>query len=104
VVQRGVCVCRQAYDALPSGQALGYQQLRVGRDGGDATLANAMSEHRVFALAVARVKQVRQEVAVVVNGWQPRFAACGVGARDLALLAEQIDRAFLREQRVAGVA
>jgi serine/threonine-protein kinase HipA len=91
-----------AYDVLPSGQALGYQQLRVGRNGDDATLANAMSEHRAFALTEARAKQVCQEIAAVVNGWQPHFAACGVGARDLALLAEQIDRAFLREQRVVG--
>jgi serine/threonine-protein kinase HipA len=88
-----------AYDVLPSGQALGYQQLRVGRNGADATLANAMSEHRAFALTEARATQVCKEVAQVVSGWQAHFAACGVGARDLALLAEQIDRPFLREQR-----
>lgn len=88
-----------AFDVLPSGQALGYQQMRVGRDGSDATLANAMSEHRAFALTETRARALCTEVAAVVNGWQAHFAHCGVTTRDLALLAEQIDRAFLREQR-----
>jgi serine/threonine-protein kinase HipA len=91
-----------AFDVLPSGQALGYQQMRVGRDGADATLTNALSEHRAFALTEARARALCEEVAAVVNGWQTHFAGCGVAARDLALLAEQVDRPFLKEQRQAS--
>lgn len=91
-----------AFDVLPSGQALGYQQMRVGRDGADATLANALSEHRAFSLTLAQARGVVQEVARVVSGWREHFKGQGVTARDLALLAEQIDRPFLREQREAA--
>ena len=89
-----------AFDVLPSGQALGYQQMRVGRDGADATLDNALSECRAFALTAAQAQDVFADVAKVVAGWRKHFAGCGVAPRDLALLAEQIDRPFLREQRV----
>nr|WP_259371325.1 HipA domain-containing protein [Caldimonas caldifontis] len=33
-----------AYDVLPTGQALGYQQFRVGAQGLDASMDNALSE------------------------------------------------------------
>jgi serine/threonine-protein kinase HipA len=91
-----------AFDVLPSGQALGYQQMRVGRDGADATLDNALSEHRAFSLTRSEAEHVCREVARVADDWQRHFAACGVMPRDLALLAEQIDRPFLREQREAA--
>lgn len=90
-----------AYDVLPSGQALGYQQMRVGHEGADATLSNALSEHRSFALTAERARAACAQVARVVSAWRTHFAAHGVGARDLALLAEQIDRPFLRQQREA---
>jgi serine/threonine-protein kinase HipA len=88
-----------AFDVLPSGQALGYQQLRVGRDGADSTISNALSEHRAFALTAGRAREICVEVAGVVSGWRARFAALGVTANDLDLLSQQIDRQFLREQR-----
>jgi serine/threonine-protein kinase HipA len=90
-----------AYDVLPSGQALGYQQLRVGRDGADSTLINALSEHRAFALTAARAGEICIEVARVVRGWYAHFAAHGVSATDLDLLSKQINRKFLLEQRDA---
>ena len=89
-----------AFDVLPAGQALGYQQMRVGRDGADATLENALSEHRSFALTLAAAKAVIGEVTRVVAGWRAHFAEKGVSQRDVDLLGEQIDRAFLLEQRV----
>ena len=91
-----------AFDVLPAGQALGYQQMRVGRDGMDATLENALSEHRSFALTRAKAQAVTAEVARVVAGWRAHFAQKRVSKRDLDLLGEQIDRAFLREQRAAA--
>ncbi|HYE40081.1 MAG TPA: HipA domain-containing protein, partial [Ramlibacter sp.] len=90
-----------AFDVLPSGQALGYQQMRVGRDEADSTIDNALSMCAMFALKKNEaVNQVRQ-VARVVDDWQVHYASCGVRERDMALYAEQIDRDFLRQQRQA---
>ncbi len=90
-----------AFDVLPSGQALGYQQMRVGRDGAESTLDNALSEHRAFALTLAEAKAACRAVARAVDGWQAHFAAAGVAPRHLALLASQIDRDALHAQRHA---
>jgi serine/threonine-protein kinase HipA len=88
-----------AYDVLPSGQALGFQQMRVGELEADSTLANALSMAQLFELGEKQaVAQVRR-VARVVAGWRQHFAGCGVTRRDLDLLAEQIDRPFLADQR-----
>jgi len=88
-----------AYDVLPSGQALGFQQMRVGELEADSTLANALSMAQLFDLnekqAVAQIRRV----ARVVAGWQKHFADCAVTRRDVELLAEQIDRPFLKDQR-----
>ena len=90
-----------AFDVLPSGQALGYQQMRVGSDDADATIDNALSMCPQFGLKRdAAVAQAR-EVARVVRRWTTHFANAGVGARDLEYHAEHIDRPFLREQREA---
>lgn len=88
-----------AFDVLPSGQALGYQQMRVGRDGAESTLDNALSECRAFALTPQRAREVCADVARAVSGWRSHFKTVGVGANDIAMLGEQIDRTFLREQR-----
>ena len=90
-----------AFDVLPSGHALGYQQMRVGLQGAESTLTNALSEHRAFALTLVQAQQVAAQVAQVVSRWQEEFASHGVAAADLALLARAIDRPFLKEQRDA---
>ena len=88
-----------AYDVLPSGQALGYQQMRVGENEADSTLQNALSMAQLFALEPdAALREVRA-VAKVVDGWKDHFRRCGVTASDVKLLAEQIDRPFLLGQR-----
>jgi len=88
-----------AYDVLPSGQALGFQQMRVGDQQADATMDNALSMSRMFSLtkdeAVAQVRSV----AGVVDGWREHFAQSGVTAGDIDLYAQHIDRPFLKEQR-----
>jgi serine/threonine-protein kinase HipA len=88
-----------AFDVLPSGQALGYQQMRVGEDEADATLANAMSMCTLFALKKDEAVREVRRVCRVVDGWRRHFADCGVTARDIETLGEQIDRSFLRRQR-----
>jgi serine/threonine-protein kinase HipA len=88
-----------AYDVLPSGQALGFQQMRVGDEEADSTLANALSMSRMFALdRSAALKEVRAVVRVV-DSWKEHFAACGVTRGDIDQYAEQIDRPFLADQR-----
>jgi serine/threonine-protein kinase HipA len=88
-----------AFDVLPSGQALGFQQMRVGEAEADSTLSNALSLARLFALARDEAIREVRSVAVVVEGWREHFASVGVSSGDIDLYAEQIDRPFLRDQR-----
>jgi serine/threonine-protein kinase HipA len=90
-----------AYDVLPSGQALGYQQMRVGLDEADSTLQNALSMSNQFGLDAAAAQREIRRVAGVVAGWRQHFASIGVSDGDIQLLEEQIDRPFLRDQRNA---
>jgi serine/threonine-protein kinase HipA len=93
-----------AFDVLPSGQALGYQQMRVGAQAADATLDNALSECVQFGLKRAEAQEQVRVVCAVVDGWQAHFERACVRANDVASLAAQIDRAFLRDQRKAALA
>ncbi len=88
-----------AFDVLPSGQALGYQQMRVGSQAADSTLANALSEHKLFALSLDEAMEQIRGVSATVSGWKDHFAASGVSTPDIDSLAQQIDRPFLRDQR-----
>ena len=88
-----------AYDILPSGQGLGYQQLRVGASAADSTLENALSMCAQFALTPREARGEIQKVAGAVASWREHFKSAGVTPGDIDLLVEQIDRPFLREQR-----
>jgi serine/threonine-protein kinase HipA len=93
-----------AFDVLPSGQALGYQQMRVGVEGADSTLENALSMSNQFALKKDEAAAEVAAVSKIVGTWQKHFAACGVRRRDIDAYALQIDRPFLLEQRAAFAA
>jgi serine/threonine-protein kinase HipA len=88
-----------AFDVLPSGQGLGFQQMRVGDQEADSTVANALSLSVMYALTKKEAVEEARAVAHTVDGWQQHFAACGVTRADIDLYAEQIDRPFLRDQR-----
>jgi serine/threonine-protein kinase HipA len=103
VTERGQYELAPAFDVLPSGQALGFQQMRVGEQAADSTLANALSMSSLFALKGDEAARAVRAVAQVVSGWKQHFAACGVAPADIELYAEQIDRPFLREQREAAI-
>ena len=103
VTERGHYELAPAFDVLPSGQALGFQQMRVGEQAADSTLANALSMSVLFGLKRDQAVREARAVAQVVSGWKEHFAACEVTAADIELYAQQIDRPFLREQR-AGMA
>jgi len=88
-----------AFDVLPSGQALGYQQMRVGLEHADSTLVNAMSMSTSFDLKTDEAAREVRLVIGVIDRWKQHFRSCGVSARDIEALAEQIDRPFLEQQR-----
>jgi len=93
-----------AFDVVPTGHALGYQQMRVGVSGTDSTLDNALSQHTLFGLNRTEAEAQVRLVAAVVDGWKPHFAAAGLNSADIESLAQQIDLPFLRDQRKAWVA
>ena len=88
-----------AFDVLPSGQALGFQQMRVGNAEADSTIDNALSMAQFFGLDKKQAINEVRTVARVVNGWKEHFKTQGVTRRDIDSYATQIDRAFLLEQR-----
>lgn len=98
---QGEYLLSPAFDVLPIGQALGYQQMRVGTDGAVSTLDNALSEHAQFGLRVDEAQALVKDVVSVVARWRAHFATCGVRQQDLDALAEQIDRPDLLAQRQA---
>lgn len=90
-----------AFDVLPTGQSLGFQQMRVGARGTESTLDNAISEHSFFGLTHNEAVEEITRVVRCVDGWESHFKAAGVSSSDLQQLAAQIDRPFLRKQRLA---
>jgi serine/threonine-protein kinase HipA len=90
-----------AFDVLPSGQALGFQQMRVGDAEADSTIDNALSMSRFFALDVKQAINEVHTVARAIDGWKEHFKRQRVTSRDVDLYATQIDRPFLLDQRRA---
>lgn len=88
-----------AYDILPSGQALGYQQMRVGTEQADSTISNALSQCELFSLSQEEARAETLRVIKVIDTWKEHFKACGASPRDIEMLEEQIDRPFLKQQR-----
>src|SRR5258708_1073479 len=92
-------VLAPAFDVLPSGQGLGYQQMRVGRHGADSTIENAVSEAALFGLSSDQARAEAVQVARVCGQWKSHFADAGVSGADIEYLAQFIDRDFLLVQR-----
>jgi serine/threonine-protein kinase HipA len=90
-----------AYDVLPSGQGLGFQQMRVGQSEADSTIDNALSMSRMFGLDPKQATREVRTVARVVDEWQEHFKSQRVSRHDIELYAQQIDRPFLKDQRQA---
>jgi hypothetical protein len=77
----------------------GDDRMRVGRDQADSTLANAMSMCASFGLTTDEAAREVRVVIGAIGRWKAHFRSCGVTARDIEALAEQVDRPFLRAQR-----
>lgn len=90
-----------AFDVLPTAQALGYQQMRVGRDDSDATIDNALSEAALFGLSKKEAVAQAAQVAGVCSRWKEHFRDAGVARADIDYLAQYVDRSFLAGQRAA---
>jgi serine/threonine-protein kinase HipA len=88
-----------AFDVLPAGQGLGYQQMRVGAQGHESSIVNAMSEVRAFGLTDAAARQIVAEIASQVAQWKTFFKTLHVRDVDIDLLAQYLDGACLSEQR-----
>ena len=89
---------------VPGAQGLGYQAMGIGDQGTESTLANALSQARQFGLKVDAAPVIIAEVAIKVDDWIEAFAAKGVRARDIDLLAQYIDGDRLHSQRKAFLA
>lgn len=98
---RGEYELAPAFDVLPTGQALGYQQMRVGQQGTESTLHNALSEASQFGLSQQEARFEAGQIARAIHCWQQHFHETGVTQADINTLAETIDRPFLLEQRQA---
>jgi serine/threonine-protein kinase HipA len=89
-----------AFDVLPSGYGLGYQQMRIGKQGTEGTIANALSELSAFRLSKSKAVAIAHDVATVVNRWQQHFIDAGVSPKDVKTLATYIDGPRLLSERV----
>lgn len=88
-----------AFDILPTGHALGYQAMDVGKEGALSDVENALSMSSSYGLnrheAIAEAKRV----SGIVDQWQSHFAKNNIDKNTIAMLAHQIDRPHLLEQR-----
>jgi len=75
-----------AFDVLPAGQALGYQQMRVGADGHESSISNALSEVAAFGLKLSEAKDMVHNIQKVVATWPAHFAKCGIKAREIEMV------------------
>lgn len=89
-----------AFDVLPTGQALGYQSMIVGKEGAVSSIDNALSMASAYGLSRQQAVAEAKRVAGVVDDWLAHFRAAGVGPNTIDSLAAQIDRPHLLEQRL----
>ncbi len=88
-----------AFDVLPTGQALGWQSMRVGERGAESSIDNALSMCRAYWLSVDEAVAQARSVARVVGGWRRHFKARGVPGQLIDHCAALIDRPALLQQR-----
>ena len=88
-----------AFDILPTAQGLGYQQLRVGVQGHESSMANALSEARAFGLTPQQARKTAAEIAAQVAQWADVFRAQQVSPADIDQLAHTLEGAHLKKQR-----
>jgi serine/threonine-protein kinase HipA len=90
-----------AFDIVPSAHGLGYQQMRVGEQGAESSIANALSSAREFGLGKDRAVALCREISPAVNGWKAFFDGEGLAKKDIEQISNYVDGAWLIEQRQA---
>ena len=78
---------------------MGYQQMRVGAQGHEASLSNALSEAAAFGLRADTARSIVGQISQQVAQWKTVFQALGVRPADIKGLAHYLDGARLSEQR-----
>jgi serine/threonine-protein kinase HipA len=73
---------------------IGYQQLRVGKEGHVATLANVRSEAGRFMQHAQEAEALMEGVVQQMRDWQNVFAQAGVSQRDIEFCARYVLRGF----------
>lgn len=88
-----------AFDVLPIGTGLKYQQMGVGDAGHESTLDNAVSRVREFGIEADRAMELMAQVSAAVDGWRMHFEQSGVHQVDIEYLARFIDSNEMVVQR-----
>ena len=81
-----------AFDVLPAAQGLGYQQMRVGVNGHESSIENALSEVAAFGLKLSEAKEMVGGIQKIVKTWPQHFAKCGVKSREIEMLHVNLSR------------
>ena len=81
-----------AFDVLPAAQGLGYQQMRVGVNGHESSIENALSEVAAFGLKLSEAKETVGDIQKIVKTWPQHFANCGVKPREIEMLEVNLSR------------
>ena len=81
-----------AFDVLPAAQGLGYQQMRVGINGHDSSIENALSEVAAFGLKLSEAKETVGDIQKIIKTWPQHFAKCGVKPREIEMLDVNLSR------------
>jgi serine/threonine-protein kinase HipA len=79
-----------AYDLLPQLHGIGYQQLRLGKQGNEASIANALSECERFMLKRNQAEAIVEQIHAQVKNWREIFAAAGVPSMDIDVCEKYI--------------
>jgi serine/threonine-protein kinase HipA len=81
-----------AFDVLPAAQGLGYQQMRVGINGHDSSIENALSEVAAFGLKLSEAKETVGDIQKIVKTWSQHFSKCGVKPIEIETLELNLSR------------
>ena len=81
-----------AFDVLPAAQGLGYQQMRVGVNGHESSIENALSEVAAFGLKLSEAKETVGDIQKIIKTWPQHFAKCGVKPREIEMLEVNLSR------------
>ena len=81
-----------AFDVLPAAQGLGYQQMRVGVNGHESSIENALSEIAAFGFKLSEAKETVGDIQKIMKTWPQHFANCGVKPREIEMLDVNLSR------------